>query len=306
MRKQQKQVALVLGGGGARGLAHIGVIEELLRRGYEITSIAGTSMGALVGGIYATGDMLAFKAWVEKVTRFKMFRLLDFSLGGEGLVKGDKIIDTLQEFISDMPIEHLSIPYTAVATDMITNSEIVLSRGSLFEAIRASISLPAFFTPVRRDGKVLVDGGVLNPLPVNRVTRHRGDILIAVDVNVPGEDRAEIPETAIAPAEEETNTGFAAWLKRMFSSDDDKPEAETDYNQFTLLMQSIDMMTEQMSQQVIALHHPDLVIPIPAASYSLLEYYNAEEIFQLGMNTACRVLDEYESRHRSRPWWKLW
>ena len=155
----KQKVALVLSMGGARGIAHIGVIEELLCHNFEITSIAGSSMGAMVGAMYASGKM-------EEC-------------------KGDRFIKELKQIIPDMNIEDLPVPYVAMATDIVRDQEVRFDRGSLHEAIRASISIPMLFRPLRKDGMVLIDGGILNPLPLSHVQRTEGDILIAVDVNAP-------------------------------------------------------------------------------------------------------------------------
>ena len=178
-----KDVALVLSSGGARGLAHIGAIEELEAQGYRITSIAGCSMGALIGGVYAAGKLSEFREWMKTVDKKKMLELTDFSLSLNHIVKGTRIIKAIMEFVPDVLIEDLPIPYCAVATDWISGHEVVIDKGSLFEAIRASISLPSFYEPVRRDGMILIDGGVVNPIPMNRVKRHDGDLLVGVDVS---------------------------------------------------------------------------------------------------------------------------
>ena len=178
-----KDVALVLSSGGARGLAHIGAIEELENNGYRINSIAGCSMGALIGGVYAAGKLEAFRDWMKTIDRKKMLELTDFSLSLNHLVKGSRIIEAIMEFVPDMPIEDLPIPYCAVATDLKAGREVVFDKGSLFEAIRASISLPSFYEPVQRDDMILIDGGVINPIPLNRVQRQPGDILVGVDVS---------------------------------------------------------------------------------------------------------------------------
>ena len=169
IRGDKKDVALVLSSGGARGLAHIGAIEELLERGYNIRSIAGTSMGALVAGMYATGHLDRFKEWMETIDRKKIFSLTDFSLSFDHLVKGRRIITALKEIVPDVRIEDLPIPYAAVATDWESGHEVVFTQGSLYDAIRASISLPAFLSPVKTGNKTLIDGGITNPLPLNRV-----------------------------------------------------------------------------------------------------------------------------------------
>ncbi|HEX7769353.1 MAG TPA: patatin-like phospholipase family protein, partial [Dokdonella sp.] len=180
-------LSLVLGSGGARGYAHIGVIEELESRGYAIRSLAGSSMGALVGGIYATGKLGLFRDWVQPLQRLDVLRLLDWTVFGGGFIKGDRIIGVLRDLIGDAHIEDLPIPYTAVAVDLDVQREVWFSRGPLFDAIRASIAIPTIFRPHRYQGRLLVDGGLLNPLPVSPTLRDLTDATIAVDVNAPSE-----------------------------------------------------------------------------------------------------------------------
>ena len=158
-----KDVALALSSGGARGLAHIGAIEELESNGYHITSIAGCSMGALIGGVYAAGKLEEFREWMKTIDRKKMLELTDFSFSINHLVKGNRIIEAIMDFVPDIAIEELPIPYCAVATDLKAGREVVIDKGSLFEAIRASISLPSFYKPIQRDDMILIDGGVINP-----------------------------------------------------------------------------------------------------------------------------------------------
>ena len=200
-KRERKEVALVLSTGGARGLAHIGGIDELLSRGYHIHSVAGTSMGALVGGMFAAGRLNDFREWMETVDRKKIFQLVDFSISLNHLVKGDRIIQAMKDVVPDVNIEDLPIPYCAIATDAISGTEVVFSRGSLYEAIRASISLPLFFNPVRQGDRVLIDGGLVNPLPLNRVKRVKGDLLVAI--NVSGHDyrgQVELRRTIYTPS----------------------------------------------------------------------------------------------------------
>ena len=171
MGAKKRRVALVLGGGGARGIAHIGAIGELERRGFEIAAVAGTSMGALVGGMYAAGHLEPFREWMCALDRYKVFSLVDFAFSSEGLVKGDRVIAAMKELVPDVRIERMPLPFAAVAADLLTGREVVLDSGGLYDAIRASISIPSVFRPVRRDGMVLIDGGTVNPLPLNRVRR---------------------------------------------------------------------------------------------------------------------------------------
>lgn len=178
-----RNVALVLSSGGARGLAHVGAIDELTSSGYRIRSIAGSSMGALVGGVYATGKLKEFKEWMMSIDKRKMFSLMDLSLSISHIVKGDKVIDALKSFVPDVNIEDLPIEYKAVATDWENGREVVYDKGSLFEAIRASISIPLFFNPVWREDMVLVDGGIINPLPLKQGSQMSGELLVAVNVS---------------------------------------------------------------------------------------------------------------------------
>ena len=184
-------VSLVLGSGGARGYAHIGAIEELLAQGYDIRCIAGSSMGAVVGGVYAAGKLDEYRDWVMSLQRFDVLRMLDWTFRGGGLIKGDRIIDKLRELIGDVRIEDLPLSYTAVAVDILAQREVWFSRGSLFEAIRASIAIPAVFRPHHYQGRTLVDGGLLNPVPVTPTLRDLTDCTIAVDVNAAGETRSD-------------------------------------------------------------------------------------------------------------------
>lgn len=296
MKRRKPKIALVLGSGGARGLAYIGVIEELLSRGYDITSVAGTSMGALVGGIYAAGKLSDFKDWVLGIDKFRMFQLLDFSFRLDGMVKGQRIISTLKEMVPDLSIESLSIPFTAISTDMAAEREVVFDRGSLFDAIRASISLPAFFRPVHKSDMVLMDGGILNPLPINRVSRRRGDKVFAVDVNVP-DDEKPLPVRRKVQAEDDDDSTFVEWLKRTFRSDnsDDTKEEPSLYSPYGgSLLQASDMMIERISRLTVELYKPRLLIEVPAAAYGILEFYRAPEIMELGRAAAAQALDRYE------------
>ncbi len=178
-----KNVALALASGGPRGFAFIGAIEELLDRGYTITSVAGASAGSLIGGIYAAGGLEPFKEWLFGLDPVKIVSLMDFSVSRNYLVKGEKVIDAIKERVPNVNIEDLPIPFTAVATDLFTGEEVLFRSGPLFQAIRASISIPSMFRPVKWEGRTLVDGGMANTFPLNRVQRTPGDILVGFNVN---------------------------------------------------------------------------------------------------------------------------
>lgn len=183
-----QKVALALSSGGPRGFAYIGAIEELQRRGYEITSVSGCSIGSLVGGVFAAGGISGFKEWLLSLDHMKVMSLMDVSISKSYLVKGEKVIRAIKEIVPDVNIQDLPIPYCAVAADLYTGEEVVFREGKLFDAIRASISIPSMFKPVQYGHRTLVDGGIVNTLPLNIISRTEGDILIGFDVNTVNTD----------------------------------------------------------------------------------------------------------------------
>jgi len=189
----KRPISLVLSGGAARGIAHIGVIEELEKQEFEIKSIAGNSMGAFIAAMYVMNNLQEYKEWVLKLDKVEVFKLIDFTFSSQGLIKGDRIFNKMKTFFPDKNIEDLKIPYVAVAADITNMKEVVFTEGSIYDAVRASVSIPTVFTPVKYNNLVLVDGGVVNPIPLNRVKRIEGDILIAsyVNANIPY-DKPEI------------------------------------------------------------------------------------------------------------------
>ena len=272
-----KDVALALSSGGARGLAHIGAIEELEAQGYRITSIAGCSMGALIGGVYAAGKLPEFREWMKTVDKKKMLELTDFSLSLNHIVKGTRIIKAIMEFVPDVLIEDLPIPYCAVATDWISGHEVVIDKGSLFEAIRASISLPSFYEPVRRDGMILIDGGVVNPIPMNRVKRHDGDLLVGVDVS--GHDyKAQWEKQQRQTEIQKHDKSLKAKLLDMITPDN------IEFNYYTLLSRTSSIMIRQNSILMAQLTKPDILIDIQMSRYGGFDYDKSERLITIGRN----------------------
>jgi len=278
-------IALVLSSGSARGLAHIGVIviEELEAQGHRITSIAGCSMGALVGGIYAAGKLQEYREWMKTITRSKMRDLLDLSLSLNHLVKGERIIEALMEIVPDTPIQNLPIPYCAVATDWSTGQEVVFREGSLFQAIRASISLPSFFNPVRRDGMILIDGGITNPLPLNRVARHEGDRLVGVDVSGYDYQSEQELQDELERKRSQSRSLSQLLLKKLTPDN-------LDFNYFTLLSRTSSIMIRQNSLLMTQLAHPDLVIDIAMSHVDSFDYDKSERIINIGRTHARKAL----------------
>jgi NTE family protein len=288
----KKQVSLVLSGGGARGIAHIGVIEELEKQGFIIKSIAGTSMGAVVGGIYAAGKLQEFKNWLYTLDKLEVFKLVDFTLSSQGLIKGDRVFKKMKEFIPDMNIEELKIHYTATATDIINKEEVVFTKGSIYEAIRASTAIPSVITPVKKDNALLVDGGVMNNVPINHVKRSGGDILIVVYVN------AQIPVDKPSISKKEKEKKQSIYQKKIKQFQDQlhsiHPKSEHEkFGYFDLINQSISLLTDHISRLSIEKNPPDILIEVSHDVCGTYDFYKAEELVEIGRYAAVKSINEY-------------
>ncbi|MEZ5070516.1 MAG: patatin-like phospholipase family protein [Bacteroidales bacterium] len=293
METPKPKVALVLSGGGARGIAHIGVIEELERRGYRIASIAGTSMGALVGGVYAAGRLDEFKHWILSLDKTRVFSLVDFTLSKQGLIKGDKVLKKMRDYVPDMDIENLHLPYAALAVDIRHNEEVVFDRGSLYDAIRASIAIPLVLTPVRSNGRILVDGGVLNNIPMAHVKRTPGDIMVASYVN------ADIPLNEAAPTKE-TIRKQSLYEKKVRDFDlhletTDAEGKEEKLGYFRLLDRTFETMTLHMAEEKMKKFSPEVLINVSRYWCSVFDFYRAEQLVEAGREAAIETLDLYEN-----------
>ena len=292
-KPEKKDVALVLSSGGARGLTHIGAIEMLEEQGYHITSIAGCSMGALVGGVYAAGKLNEFREWMKGIDRKKMLELTDFSLSLNHFVKGDRIIEAIMEFVPDMAIEDLPVPYCAVATDWVSGREVVFRTGSLFEAIRASISLPLFYKPVHRDGMILIDGGVTNPIPLNRVVRHKNDILVGVDVS--GYDyKGQVELKHELSERRKKDKSLATMILDKLIPDN------LDFNYYTMLSRTSSLMIRQNSKLMVQLMNPDILVDIQMSRYSSFDYNKSEKLIAIGRQKTLKAIDKYTQKSKRR------
>ncbi|WP_114241834.1 patatin-like phospholipase family protein [Dyella sp. C9] len=289
-------VALALGSGGAKGLAHIGAIEEIRAQGYDIVAIAGTSMGALIGGVYAMGKLDVYRDWVCSLAKMDVLKLVDWTFSGGGLIKGERIIDTLRELIGDAQIEALPLAFTAVATDLDREREVWLTRGPLFDAIRASIAIPTVFRPHTLSERRLVDGGLLNPVPVTPLIRETADFLFAVSVDGPPDVTTpdEVPATPTEPPE-----GYRArigdFIGRLMPHGADKPREP---GMLELLTQSMDLMQANLSRLRLAAYEPDLLIRLPRNCANVYEFYRARELIEHGRLQARRALAGWEPNHR--------
>lgn len=284
-----KDIALVLSSGGARGLAHIGAIEALEEHGYHINSIAGCSMGALIGGVYAAGKLKEYREWMKTIDRKKMLELTDFSFSINHLVKGDRIIEAIMAFVPDMAIEDLPIPYCAVATDWQNGEEVVFREGSLFDAIRASISLPLYYEPVRRDGRILIDGGVINPIPLNRVERHEGDLLVGVDVSGHNYKKQWERQQRLAEKHKADRSLKAQILDKLLPDN-------LDFNYYTVLSRTSSLMIRQNSILMERLMKPDILIDIQMSSYGGFDYDKSERIVTLGKKETDLAISQFEGK----------
>lgn len=282
----KKPVSLVLSSGGARGIAHIGVIEVLEEHGYEIKSIAGTSMGALVGGMFAAGNLNVFKDWICSITPRKMIRLVDFTLSMDGLLKGKKIISEIEKLVPDRNIEDMRIPFIAVSTDIVNNKEIIHDKGSLYQAIRGSISIPSIFKPLDNGSSLLIDGGIMNPTPINRVKRVDNDILVAVNVG-----SYQYQETT-GKSTSNLNDGDSFKIQSNSLIPIINPWKPSHLN---LVNKSIALMLNQISELTIEKYNPDIVIKIDHDAFGTYEFYKAEEIIGLGRSVAEEKIKAYES-----------
>lgn len=277
----KQKVALVLASGGAKGFAHIGAIEALEESGYEITSVAGASMGALIGGLYATGGLDKVKEWMYDLTRKDVFGLVDFTLSPHALVKGNKIMEALQDIVPDCEIENLQIPYCAVATDVKEGKEVVFRSGSLYNAIRASISIPMLFRPVEHEDMLLIDGAITNGLPLDRVVRTEGDILVAVNLDdYEWEDHdEEMPETkGIASPLRFLSRKFQAGLNALSN------------NYISLTYDTIAILMKRNTEMALQLTPPDIYLNVEMGEYGSHDYDEAEAIARLGHEQMLAVL----------------
>ncbi len=319
----KKKVQLVLGSGGARGIAHIGVIQMLEEEGYEIVGVYGCSMGAIIGGLYCAGIMKEYTDWLIKQTKSDVYRLFDITFSMAGFVKGEKIFGLLQQMSGARNIEDLPIEFIAVATDIIARKEIHFSSGDLYKAIRASSGIPGVFTPIAHEKGLYVDGGVLNPLPVDIFQRRDDAIVVAVNLNgaVPHDLVADVATQTVTPEETESSAAqIIAKLKSFFSGEKDndstqdedpaKPENAAEHvttkevqqitnlpslSMFELLSESYDASLDRLVEIMLQMHPVDILIEIPRTAASVFEFYRAAELIDVGRKAYKESMDTLKS-----------
>lgn len=303
---ERKSVALVLGCGAARGFAHIGVIDALEESGYDIVSIAGCSIGSVVGGAYAAGRLSEFREWACSLDKLDVFRLLDLSFRSAGSIRGDRLFQQVKSLIGNPSIEHLRIPFTAVATDLLRQKEFWFQKGSLIDAMRASSAIPSVVVPVSLNGRVYVDGGLLNPLPIIPTVSASADLILAVDLN--GTTDSLTIKDLMPPAEEE-GANLVSLAERFFNvrkkdgssskpeskktevKKSDKPGPER-WGRLQMMNVMFETMQESLTQYKIAGYPPDKLVSVPKDLCAFYEFWRAQEMIDYGYRAAMHVLND--------------
>lgn len=282
----------MLGSGGARGHAHIGVIRAIEERGARIHNIAGTSMGSVVGGIYAAGELDTYAEWAGALTRNDVFKLLDLSFSRKALFKGERIFEVLKDLVGDCKIEELERGFTAVATDIEAQNEVWLNRGSLFTAMKASTAVPGVFDPVEINGRILVDGGLVNPIPIAPTLNDSTDLTIAVNLNSLSEESKSSREADSERADDGNEDGYRQRITDFVAGligDDDSDQMSVDAAE--LLTRSIDVMQGGIARLKLAAYAPDKVVEISRNACSFFEFHRADEMADLGYSKTVEALD---------------
>jgi len=305
---EKMPISLVLGSGGARGITHIGVIKCLIDRGFDIRYISGSSMGALIGGIYAAGKLDLYEAWLCQLQRRDVLGLLDFSFSTRSLFKGDRIIKVLKELIGDCDIEDLPIGFTAVASDVNEQREVWLNNGPLFDAIRASMAVPMVFAPVVKGDKLLVDGGLINPVPIAPTLHDHTALTIAVDLNAPKERHANLDgdesedNGGEGKAEESNDSESGSGYRKVIGDyignlrRRSKFSEEGELSTFELVYKSMATVQTVMTHFKLAAYRPDLLVEVPSNLCTFFEFHRASELIEFGYRRTEETLERYE-RH---------
>ena len=268
-------------------MAHIGVIDMLQQDGFEIVEVVGCSMGAVVGGMYCSGHMEAYREWLLKQSKTDIYRLFDMAFSRQGLVKGERIFGVLRQMAGEQLIEKLAVPFAAIATDMLSRTEVVFDSGDLYKALRASTGIPGAFTPVAYQNRLFVDGGVLNPLPINHVKRRDDAIIVAVNLNgAIGPPTAKVNTTQVDNANEKSD--ILARVRRYFyppGKSDANREPASDmptFSMFELLDASVDLTVDRLTSLSLQVYPADMVVEIPRNVCSVFEFHRAAELIDIG------------------------
>jgi NTE family protein len=316
--QRPRTAAVVLGSGGARGYAHIGALQVILERGFEVVAVAGSSMGALVGGVYAAGCLDEYTAWVTGLRHLDVLRLVDLSLSAGGAIRGEKVFAIVRDMVGDTRIEDLPVAYTAVATDLLSHREVWFQDGSLSDAIRASVAIPSLFTPVVSGEQLLVDGALMNPVPILPTLPAQADVTIAVHLS--GEVRRHSPTRAAGPVTapvleidddddavpsdpvslRRRAARFFDWekVRDMLSRDTGEPAVTVpgvdiaDVGRLDVVNLAYEVMQSTLTSYKLAGYPPDVLVEVPKASARTFDFHRAPELIELGRQRTEEALDD--------------
>jgi NTE family protein len=295
---KNKTVSLVLSSGGARGLAHVGVIEELERRGYTITEIAGCSAGALVGGMYAAGKLPEFKDWICNLDRVDVFSLMDFTFSSRGFIKGEKVYKALKKVVPDQAIEDLPLRFSCNAVDVNSGKEHVFAQGSLYKAIRASGSIPSVFLPAQIDKRNLIDGGVLNPVPISLLSDPHNTLVVVVNTNSLAEHFLPAPHKK---SSQKQSMNLPQWMMdyqnkmRTYFPEEEKKVQQKRYSAMELVTRSFDLLQDRYCQLLLENYPVEVEIKVASSQAGTLEFHRAAELIEVGRIKASEALDRLEN-----------
>jgi len=291
----KRKIALALSSGGARGLAHIGVIEEIEKRGYEITSISGSSIGSVVGAAYASGKLNKYKEWICSLEKMDVLKLMDFTIANNGVIHGNKVLKEMEKHVPNKNIEDMDIHFAAVATDITNHKQYVFTKGNMYEAIRASIAIPTVLTPVFIDNIELIDGGVINPLPFDLLKTKKDDIIIGVDLNCFIEYN-KLTKKEDTTNKEATNFDKAKEYFHQIRPDFIKSQKRSTTGFYNLFSESFGVLQEKITKLYTEKYNPDILIQISEKSADTFSFHRAKELIEYGREQAKIALDHFEEK----------
>jgi len=318
---KKNTVALSLGGGGARGYAHIGAIRQLEKHGYEITAIAGTSMGAVIGALYAAGKLDEFEKWARKLTKLDVVGLMDFTVGTAGTIRAEKILTVVDDILEGANIEDFQIPFTAVATDILDHDEVLFNSGPATQALRASVAIPGVITPVMINGRLLADGGLVNPVPVSPLAKAKARKIVAIDLaqgrlenpfereisehflkralkDTVKASRTKVAEVASKPSTRKLakQLGVDTKIQRIVKIKEETPlqkiinDVPKAIKSADVVLMSIQTMQQKLTEIEFRKHKPDLVVGIPIDACGTMDFYQAKPMIDLGEKLTAEAL----------------
>jgi len=296
-----KKISLVLSSGGARGLTQIGVIEELIDQGYTINAVSGSSIGAAIGGLYTIGKLKKYKEWIISLNKTDVFKLFDFTFSTQGVLKGEKVFEEMKRLFGDSLIEDSAINFTAVATDIKQNKEVWIQKGSLFKAIRSSVSVPTILTPIYHQDSILIDGGVSSPIPIDPIKNQDHDLVVVVNAYSNNSYKPRYKPTKKEKKEEDEYMKRLAAFRNKWSEyfpktneNEKKPKKIEKLGYMSLMNKTIEFMENKIIEHTLEVHKPDIVVNIPKDICGLFEFYRAEELIEEGRLLCRETLEKWD------------